>query len=211
MQPADLTAEHFWAHSDGELYWYVAHGFTAPDGSLAMPGFSGTLSSEAIWDLIDYLRAHNAGQSMRLSGKWSHPIQVPQFDAACPGGQALDLDDLRGRVLRIIAASDDEQVEPIGNATTIFVVRNHVTRSSGAACVTSEPETWTAFAIILGRTPDDLAGWQILVDQNAWLRVAWHPGDPGNWGDPRVLAAVIGDITAHPLVITIPGGHVHPH
>jgi hypothetical protein len=56
-----------------------------------------------------------------------------------------------------------------------------------------------------------LAGWQILVDQNAWLRVAWHPGDPGNWGDPRVLAAVIGDITAHPLVINIPGGHVHPH
>ena len=25
--PADLTAEHFWAHSDGELFWYFSHGF----------------------------------------------------------------------------------------------------------------------------------------------------------------------------------------
>ena len=25
--PADLTAEHFWAHSDGELFWYLSHGF----------------------------------------------------------------------------------------------------------------------------------------------------------------------------------------
>ena len=38
-QPADLTAEHFWAHSDGELFWYISHGFAAPDGSVAMPGF----------------------------------------------------------------------------------------------------------------------------------------------------------------------------
>jgi hypothetical protein len=28
--PADLTAEHFWAHTDGELFWYLSHGFDAP-------------------------------------------------------------------------------------------------------------------------------------------------------------------------------------
>ena len=77
LPPADLTAEHFWAHTDGELYWYVSHGFTAPDGTTAMPGFGGTLSSEAMWDAIDYLRANNAGYSMRKTGKWSHPLPVP--------------------------------------------------------------------------------------------------------------------------------------
>ena len=25
LQPADLTAEHFWAHSDGELFWFISH------------------------------------------------------------------------------------------------------------------------------------------------------------------------------------------
>ena len=106
--PADLTAEHFWAHSDGELFWYLSHGFDAPDGSLAMPGFATALSSEGRWDLIDYLRAHNAGESMRTTGKWAHPLPIPQFDIKCADGRTLDLDDLRGRVLRIIAMSDDE-------------------------------------------------------------------------------------------------------
>ena len=90
VPPARLTAEHLWMHNDGELYWHVAHGLPTPDGGVAMPGFEGTLSSEAIWDLIDYLRAHNAGQNMRQTGTWSHPVPVPQFDAVCPDGRALD-------------------------------------------------------------------------------------------------------------------------
>ena len=68
LPPADLTASHFWAHNDGELYWFIATGITAPDGATAMPGFAGTLSSEAIWDIIDYMSAHNAGDTMRRTG-----------------------------------------------------------------------------------------------------------------------------------------------
>ena len=78
-----------------------------------MPGFDTVLSSEARWDLIDYLRARNAGESMRKTGKWSHPLPIPQFDIACADGRTLDLDDLRGRVLRIIAVSDDEKSAPV--------------------------------------------------------------------------------------------------
>ena len=74
------------------------------------------LSSEARWDLIDYLRAHNAGESMRTTGKWSHPLPIPQFDIACANGRTLDLDDLRGRVLRIVAVSDDETSAPVAPA-----------------------------------------------------------------------------------------------
>ena len=209
VPPADLTAEHLWMHNDGELYWHVAHGLPTPDGGVAMPGFEGTLSSEAIWDLIDYLRAHNAGQNMRQTGTWSHPVPVPQFDAVCPDGRALDLDDLRGRVLRIVAASDDEQTEPKVDASTIFLVRHHAAGANGAACVNAEPEAWVAFAIILGRSVDDLAGWKVLADQNAWLRAAWHPGEADDWSDPRVLTEVIRDIATHPLVIVGAGGHVH--
>jgi mono/diheme cytochrome c family protein len=213
IPPADLTAGHFWAHSDGELYWYISHGFDAPDGGTAMPGFGGTLSTEAIWDVIDYLRANNAGYSLRTTGKWSHPLPVPQFDVRCADNKTLDLDDMRGKILRIIAASGDEQVQPPPdtNATTILVVPSHAATPTRATCVTSEPETWTAFAILLGQSPDALDSWQVLVDRNAWLRAAWHPGQAGDWNNPQALIARIRDINDHPLAVSLPGGHVHIH
>lgn len=103
LKPADLTAQHLWSHSDGDLYWYITHGVTAPQGGIVMPGFAGILSTEAVWDLIDFLHAHNAGESMRRTGQWVHPIPLPQFDATCADARMVDLDDLRGRVLRIVA------------------------------------------------------------------------------------------------------------
>jgi putative copper export protein/mono/diheme cytochrome c family protein len=215
LRPADLTAEHFWAHSDGELYWYISHGFRTEDGAVSMPGFAGVLSSGARWDLIDYLRARNAGESMRKSGRWLHPLPVPQFDAECADGKSIDLDDLHGRVLRIVAASGDELAEPArptdADATTIFVTQHPGVAPNPSACIASEPETWTALAIILGHSPDALAGSQVLVDQNAWLRAAWRPGDPGDWTIPQSLTAAIRDIAEHPIASDATGGHAHRH
>jgi putative copper export protein/mono/diheme cytochrome c family protein len=213
--PADLTAEHLWAHSDGELFWYIAHGFQALNGGTAMPGFDGTLSSEARWDLIDYLRAHNAGESMRTTGKWSHPLPMPQFDLICADGRAVDLDDLRGRVLRIITVSGDEATSPVPSPdtdiTTVILAMKQAARPDPGTSMASEPQTWTAFAILSGVSSDALAGEQVLVDQNAWLRAAWRPGDPGNWTNPQALAAAVRDIAAHPIAADTAGGHVHHH
>jgi hypothetical protein len=130
----------------------------------------------------------------------------------CSDRNTLDLDDLRGRVLRIIAAAGDEQTmpPPVADTTTIFVVHTAMARPSNGACVTSEPETWTAFATLLGQSPDALAGWQILVDNNSWLRAAWHAGQPGDWNDPTRLAERIRDIVDHKLAIS-PSAHVHIH
>jgi putative copper export protein/mono/diheme cytochrome c family protein len=215
LRPADLTAEHFWVHSDGELYWYISHGFRTENGVVSMPGFAGVLSSGARWDLIDYLHAHNDGESMRKSGRWSHPLPVPQFDAECADGKSIDLDDLHGRVLRIVAASGDELAEPAvptdADATTIFVTQHPGAAPIRSACIASEPETWAALAIILGQSPDTLAGSQVLVDQNAWLRAAWRPGDPGDWTNPQSLSAAIRDIAGHPIASDATGGHAHRH
>ena len=213
--PADLTAEHLWAHSDGELFWYISHGFEALEGGVTMPGFDGKLSSEARWDLIDYLRAHNAGESMRTTGKWPHPLPMPQFDATCPDGRTIDLDDLRGRVLRIVAVFDDDaatvSAPPAGTEiTTIILTGKPTTRSKSTACVAIEPETWPAFAILLGVPSDALAGKQVLVDQNGWLRAQWQPGNPGDWTNPQALAAAIREIVTHPIGDTV-SGHAHHH
>jgi putative copper export protein len=212
LAPADLTAAHFWAHTQGDLYWFIAHGFRAPDGAIAMPGFSGTLSSEAIWDLTDYLRANNAGAAMRQSGNWPQPVAMPQFDARCANGRVVDLDDLRGRAIHVVALANDREVEPPTSgidATTILVARSAVPAPEDGTCVATEPETWAAFAILLGVSPDAMAGAEVLADPNGWLRVAWPPGTNIDADHQRAVQARVRDIVLHPLIITAPAGHRH--
>src|SRR5262249_49405032 len=151
------------------LYWFIMHGLTMSDGTTAMPGFGSVLSSEAIWDLIDYLHAHNAGEAMRWTGQWPAPVPVPQFDARCPDGKFVDLDDWRGRPLHILM--DDDQAELArSDAATIVVTRGNAPRPAGAACVAVEPQVWTAFAVLLGLSPQVIDGAQVLVDPSGWLR-----------------------------------------
>ncbi len=59
IPPADLTADHLWYHTEGELFWVISHGQNGPDGSPVMPGYSGSLDEETIWSLIDFLHANN--------------------------------------------------------------------------------------------------------------------------------------------------------
>jgi hypothetical protein len=84
----------------------------------------------------------NAGERMRESGKWPHPLPVPQFDLECAGGRMIDLEDLRGRVLRIMVGSGDEETEPDPpsgvDVATIFVMRERAVRPAGA-CLARTP------------------------------------------------------------------------
>ena len=150
---------------------------------------------------------------MRTTGKWSHPLQVPQFDVACGDGRTIDLDDLHGRVLRIVALSGDAATAPVPQiatgVTTIILTKKRTARPEPAMCVASEPETWTAFAVLSGVSSDALAGEHVLVDQNAWLRAVWRPGDPDNWMDVRELTATVRDVTAHPIAAGATGVHLH--
>ena len=99
----------------------------------------------------------------------------------------------------------------MSDAATVLVARNVAAKPTGAACVASEPQVWTALAIIVGLSPDALAGTQVLVDRNGWLRAAWRPGDAEDWTDPRILAARFRDILAHPLAIDPSAAHAHHH
>ena len=214
VPPADLAAAHFWAHSEGDLYWYIAHGIEAAPGEPAMPPFGDKLSNGNIWATIDFLKANNAGASLRATGKWDHPIPLPQFDAICADGSAIDRDDLSNKVVHIIAA-DQTVTPPPGPPgiplATIVLARDKSVKPAGTVCVTIEPAAWEAFARLLGEKADALAGTQVLADQNGWLRQRWQPGAPGDWDQATSLDAAIRNIAAHPLAVTAGGGHGHHH
>ena len=212
IRPADLTAGHLGAHSDGELFWFLSHGIDNPEGGLAMPGFAGTLSSDARWHLIDYLRARNAGESVRQLGVWPQPVPVPQFDAKCADRRTIDLDDLRGRMLRIVVASGEDQPSPMPpldvDLATIVVTLNPAIKLDATACVMREPAAWMTFAIIAGVSPAALGGTQLLADSNHWLRVLWRSGEVV---DPQSLMRKLRDIAARPIPSDRGGGHAHQH
>lgn len=73
-KPADLTDGHVDDHTDGDLFWWLTHGFP---GS-AMPGFGGRLTEEDRWALVNYVRVLR------------HPWLVQQPGAVPPrAGQEL--------------------------------------------------------------------------------------------------------------------------
>jgi hypothetical protein len=84
-------------------------------------------------------------------------------------------------------------------------------KPAGSACVTVEPTTWDAFAILMGEPSDAIAGFQALADPSGWLRLRWRPGDTLKWTDPRVLDSAIRRLVAHPLVGAAGGGYAHHH
>ena len=199
VAPADLTARRLLEHSDGDLFWFVGHEVAAPDADR--------------WDLIDYLRARNRGEFVRTSGRGLHPLQIPRFTAVCADGRVIDLDDLRGQVLRIVVPAGSQPEPTLTPAsthlTTITLPPNAASRPDAAACL-APGEVLKAFAILLGTTPEALAGSQFLIDPNGWLRARWRPGEPGGWGTSERLFARTEALAKHALPDRA-NGQAHRH
>lgn len=57
IRPANLTEAHLFAHTPGELFWWVSHG----RANGAMPGFADVPKPRRRWDVINFVRARAAG------------------------------------------------------------------------------------------------------------------------------------------------------
>ncbi len=197
VPPADLTAAHLWMHGDGEMFWWLSHGIEAPDGGMAMPGFDHTLTPEQRWDLIDYVRAHNAGLVVQAAGVWSPPLQAPGFQARCTGGRTRALADFRGGFVRLVLGSVPGVPDPA--VMTILATTDPAARPGPGLCIADDTALPAAYGIVSGLAPQDLAGAQILIDGQGWLR-AVQPGRAGaGWNDTRRLAATIRQLQADPI------------
>ena len=86
MRPPDLTEAHLFAHSPGDLFWWVSHGMD--EG--VMPGFAGVLNPNQRWDVINFIRARAAGVlALRIGPEVTAAAapEVPDFAFEAGGTQ----------------------------------------------------------------------------------------------------------------------------
>ena len=198
VPPADLTAAHLWAHSDGEMFGWLTNGIEAPEGGLAMPGFAATLTPDDRWALIDFVRANNAGVAKQASDAWPVPVAAPALTATCSDGRTLTLADLRGGAVRLVFAGGARTAaEDDAHLTTLTV------GAAGPGCGTSDPAVAKSYALVLGTDLAALPGSEVLIDPNGWLRSTDRDSLT-----PALLAALVDEICTHPLA-GASGGHHH--
>jgi putative copper resistance protein D len=213
-EPADLTADHVYAHTDGDLFWWITHGI-APE----MPGFGTVLDEEARWNLINFVRSNADATRLRLYGGGTEAsFPTPNFPADCPDGSAISIDQLRGQIVHIVLAgshSDDwlRQVvdrDIADKLRTIVITSRPDAARSMSVCATDDPETIDAFA----RYRDDtkpFEGTEFLVDAAGNLRSIWRSNDIANGHDAAALGRRVQSLRIAPIVARPAGSHVHSH
>ena len=210
LPPADLTAEHFWAHNDGELYWYVAHGFQTPDGGIR----DARLRQHAVQrgDLGPDRLSARQQQRLRAcappgrgrilclcrSSMYAAPISVRSTSTTCVGDQCT-------------SSHPRAMKKPLHYRTS--------RRSSSSAAAPPRQPARPASPANRKHGPHS----PLCSDNRPMHSVAGSPGGPerlaacrgapnrAGWTSPQALSARIRDITRQPLPVTLPGGHVHNH
>jgi putative copper export protein/mono/diheme cytochrome c family protein len=218
IHPADLTAPHLWMHLDGELFWWIGHGIEGPEGGLVMPAFASQFRAADRWDLIDFVRAMNAGTNMKEHGTWPQPIAAPSLPITCVDGQT-EMQDLHGKVVRVVAedrAERETPPSPIPPQDGFPVITLELTRTppSGrpsSGCVAASADAWPAFAVLAGVPPERLGGIEFLIDPNGWLRVVRNRDEGAEHDTIDQLIAAVREICAHPILSENGGGHEHHH
>lgn len=175
--PPNLNGALLWKRLDGELFWRVREGMHNRVGVQTMPGVGGALSDAQIWEVLDYLQAHAAGQMLRESGTWDRPVRLPAMAVQCRQGVARLSRELVGQRVRVAVAGPG--VQPVADDPRL------VTLVAGRRPAGSDPEcrpqadphaVEQALALVLGIPVAELPGYQLIVDRAGWLRARGQPG-----------------------------------
>jgi putative copper export protein/mono/diheme cytochrome c family protein len=194
VPPADLTAAHLWMHQDGELFWWISHGIAAPEGGQAMPGFAAMLDEDTRWDLIDYIRAHNAGLTFGADGAWGRVIRAPAFSALCDDGRTRALADFGGAPLLLAIGAP-----PPAPPGIQMVAASETLSPAPGICVARDRLTARAFAIAAGQ-PGEADGALFLIDAQGLLRHAWLHGQTP---DDAALVAALTRMSRHKVATAL--------
>jgi len=214
--PADLTAEHIYDHSDGDLFWWISHGI----GDV-MPAFGTTLDDTARWNLIDFIHANADAQRLQIFDPDATVAAgpSPNFSVECPDGSTTSLDELHGRIIHLVFAEPQSSARvrqlataELGSDVTTIIASANADDSEGSTfCVAHDPEILAAFAIYRGSDDGQMTGTEFLIDSAGSLRSMWYPGLRPDWANISILKRRIEDIRRMPVASRSTMAHGHPH
>jgi putative copper export protein/mono/diheme cytochrome c family protein len=210
-KPADLTAEHIYAHPDGDLFWWITHGKSG-----VMPAFGDVLDEKARWNLIDFIHANaDAVQLRTAAGRVTGVgFPLPNFSVECPDGSVRSASRLKGRVLHLILATPQtvDRLRVLERFEPPDVIRIIVgPTESPFACMTADSQLSQVLALYRGEQNQGISFAESLVDKAGALRAVWEPGSGEDWRDPKVLLGRINNMRRIPAAVRSAGGHEHHH
>ncbi|MBI1777757.1 MAG: CopD family protein [Proteobacteria bacterium] len=212
-RPADLTAEHFFDHADGDLYWWISNGMNE-----AMPAFEGVIEVADRWQLIDFLHA-NAASTRLWDATFLRPVPAPDIPVSCPGGGPAMLSDMVGQPVHLVFADPATPVRltnlaalagRLSEAGAVTVVVGHAGLAvPPSLCVADSPEAAPAYAEIAGIALESMPGGEFLIDRARWLRQVWLPADDPSSTGTAVLLERIAALRRMPVASGAIGPHIH--
>jgi putative copper resistance protein D len=224
IRPADLTEPHLFAHSPGDLFWWVSHGMD--EG--VMPGFAGVLNPDQRWDVINFIRARAAGVlAMRIGPEISTAAvapEVPDFAVEAGGVQQTLREALKtGPVLLVLFAppAPVERLQQLAAAQPPLGAPGLLVVAVGLG--TSPDETpegnGTPFVVRVSsevssalarfRAPEDGGETELLLDRAGKIRARWSSDTPGGLAPADVLIADAERVGRIAVAIPSHAGHNH--
>jgi putative copper export protein/mono/diheme cytochrome c family protein len=210
VKPSDLTADHVYGHTDGDIFWWITNGI----GDV-MPPLGVALDEDARWNVIDFVRANaDAARLARATGEVSNVgYRAPDFSAVCPDGSVLARDDLRGRTAHLVITgrATAERVRQLPAASrdlvTVAIALEDV--ATGSACRADDSDLVEALAMFAGKDVGHSDGTEFLVDASGSLRAMWSPGDKPDWRNADALQRETAAIRDLPPAMRTRGAHIH--
>jgi hypothetical protein len=142
------------------------------------------------------MKAQGAGENLRISGRWSNPVRLPDFALRCGSQPLIRVSDGSRRRVRIVAVGGNVTPAVLEDPRldTVWLMHDEDRRVLPAGpgipdCIARSTAAWEALATLSGVDGGEFAGTQLLSDRDGWLRARGEPGKQG-WSDGDLLCRV---------------------
>jgi len=224
VRPADLTAPHLFAHTEGDLFWWVSEG---TDNGV-MPGFADVMSVNARWDVINFIRARAAAVLARGIGPevtTAAALEVPDFAFERAGKQQTLEDALkRGPVLLVLfaaptpvarlaqLAAEQRRLSTAGLdvlAVEIGPSARQPTESGAPLSFVVDVSADVTSTLALYGPPEDRGETDLMLDRAGNVRARWTRGGRDGLPDADTLVAVADGVARFAIAPQSHTGHAH--
>lgn len=201
IKPANLLQPHLFAHTVGDLYWWIGHGLGG-----VMPPFASVLTPTDRWNVIHFIQARAAGVLSADVGSAVSDAATPQmldFAFESGGDQHTLGEKLKNAPVLIIFYAPPA---PLARLRQLAAAKAQLA-AAGLTVIAvglSAGETWSTSArppyvvgvsadvaetLTLFRSKGDGGETELMLDRNGNIRARWTASGPGGLAPPVTLIA----------------------